>query len=128
MKQTAFLLIVYTNPNPCSHQNTGKPYFTPFECNADSSSIAKQRSKTACIWQLHQTERRVTQCEAKEKYQGMFEIQKSGNKTTSAEIGLDIRTHAIPKVGQDHVPGGEGVLCWHAARVAYVLWKPCTIR
>ena len=36
---------------------------------------------------------------AKEKYRGMFEIQKSGDKTSPGEIGLDIRTHAIPKVG-----------------------------
>ena len=31
----------------------------------------------------------------------MFEIQKSGVKTSSGVIGLDIRTHASPKVGQD---------------------------
>ena len=36
----------------------------------------------------------------------MFEIQKSGDKTSSGEIGLDIRTHASPKVGQDQVSGG----------------------
>ena len=66
--------------------------------------------------------------EAKEKYRGVFEIQKSGDKTSSGEIGLDIRTHASPKVGQDQVSGGVSVLCWHAAPVAYVLWKPCTIR
>ena len=30
---------------------------------------------------------------AKEKYRGMFEIQKSEDKTSSGEIGLDIRTH-----------------------------------
>ena len=65
---------------------------------------------------------------AKEKYRGVFEIQKSGDKTSSGEIGLDIRTHASPKVGQDQVSGGVSVLCWHAAPVAYVLWKPCTIR
>ena len=58
----------------------------------------------------------------------MFEIQKSGDKTSSGEIGLDIRTYASPKVGQDQVSGGVSVLCWHAAPVAYVLWKPCTIR
>ena len=28
-------------------------------------------------------------------------VQKSGDKTSSGEIGLDIRTHASPKVGQD---------------------------
>ena len=65
---------------------------------------------------------------AKEKYRGVFEIQKSGDKTSSGEIGLDIRTHASPNVGQDQVSGGVSVLCWHAAPVAYVLWKPCTIR
>ena len=64
---------------------------------------------------------------AKEKYRGVFEIQKSGDKTSSGEIGLDIRTHASPKVGQDQVSGGVSVLCWHAAPVAYVPWKPCTI-
>ena len=42
---------------------------------------------------------------AKEKYRGVFEIQKSGDKTSSVEIGLDIRTHASPKVGQDQVSG-----------------------
>ena len=66
--------------------------------------------------------------EANEKYRGVFEIQRSGDKTSSGEIGLDIRTHASPKVGQDQVSGGVSVLCWHAAPVAYVLWKPCTIR
>ena len=53
----------------------------------------------------------------------MFEIQRSGDKTSSGEIGLDIRAHASPKVGQDQVSGGVSVLCWHAAPVAYVLWK-----
>ena len=67
-------------------------------------------------------------CEAKEKIRGMFEIHKSGDNTSSGEIGLDIRTHASPKVGQDQVSGGVSVLCWHAAPVTYVLWKPCTIR
>ena len=33
----------------------------------------------------------------------MFEAQKSGNKTSPEEIGLDIRTHASPKVGQDQI-------------------------
>ena len=65
----------------------------------------------------------IYQREAKEKYRGVFEIQKSGDKTSSGEIGLDIRTHASPKVGQDQVSGGVSVLCWHAATVAYVLWK-----
>ena len=33
----------------------------------------------------------------------MFETQTSGNTTSSGEIGLNIRTHASPKVGQDQV-------------------------
>ena len=37
----------------------------------------------------------------------MFEIQRTGDKTSSGEIGLDIRTHASPKVGQDQVSGGR---------------------
>ena len=55
---------------------------------------------------------------AKEKYRGVFEIQRSGDKTSSGEIGLDIRTHASPKVGQDHVSGGVSVPCRHATPVA----------
>ena len=66
--------------------------------------------------------------EAKQKYLGMFETQKSGNKTSSGEIGLDIRTLASPKVGLDQVSGGVSVPCWHAAPVANVLWKPLAIR
>ena len=61
---------------------------------------------------------------AKEKYRGMFEIQKSGDKTSLGEIGLDIRTHASPKVGQDQVSGGVSVPCRHATPVADALWKP----
>ena len=54
----------------------------------------------------------------------MFEIQKSGDKTSTGEIGLDIRTHASPKVGQDQVSGGVSVPCRHATPVAGALWKP----
>ena len=61
---------------------------------------------------------------AKEKYRGMLEIRKSGDKTSSEEIGLDIRTHASPKVGQDQVSGGVSVPCWHATPAADALWKP----
>ena len=56
----------------------------------------------------------------KQKYRGMFETQKSRNKTSSGDIGLNIRTLASPKVGQDQVSGGVSVLCWHAAPVANV--------
>ena len=54
----------------------------------------------------------------------MFEIQKSGDKTSSGEIGFDIRTHASPKVGQDQVSGGVSVPCRYATPVADALWKP----
>ena len=47
---------------------------------------------------------------------------------SSGDIGLNIRTLASPKVGQDQVSGGVSVLCWHAAPVANVLWKPLAIR
>ena len=58
----------------------------------------------------------------------MFATQTPGNKTSSREIGLNIRTLASPKVGQDKLSGGVNVLCWHAAPVANVLWKPLIIR
>ena len=48
----------------------------------------------------------------------MFETQKSENKTSSGEIGLNIRTLASPEEGQDQVSGGVSVLCKHAAPVA----------
>ena len=83
----------------------------------------KRNTETSLLLYLWVT----MQWKAKEKYRGVFEIQKSGDKTSSGEIGLDIRTHASPKVGQDQVSGGVSVLCWHAAPVAYVPWKPCTI-
>ena len=50
----------------------------------------------------------------------MFETQKSGDKTSSGEIGLNIRTLASSKVGQDQVSGGVSVLCLYAAPVANV--------
>ena len=53
----------------------------------------------------------------------MFEIQKSGNKTSLGEIGLDITTHASPKVGQDQVSGGVSVPCRHATPVVDAIWK-----
>ena len=49
----------------------------------------------------------------KQKYRGMFESQQYGNKTSTGEIGLNIRTLASPKVGQDQVSGGVSALCWH---------------
>ena len=54
----------------------------------------------------------------------MFETQKSGNKTSLGEIGLNIRTLASLKLGKDQVSVGVSILCWHAAPVANVPWKP----
>ena len=50
------------------------------------------------------------------KYRLMFETQTSGSKTSSGEIGLNIRIHASPNVGvgKDQVSAGVSVLCWHA--------------
>ena len=45
----------------------------------------------------------IVESEAKQKYRGMFETQKSGNKTSSGEIGLNIRLLASLKVGQYQV-------------------------
>ena len=58
----------------------------------------------------------------------MFETQKSGNKASSRENSLNIRTLAIPKVGQDQVSGGVSALWCHAAPFANVLLKPLAIR
>ena len=53
---------------------------------------------------------------------------KSRNKTSSGDIGLNIRTLASPKMRQDQLSGGVSVLCWHVAPVANVLWRPLAIR
>ena len=53
---------------------------------------------------------------------------KSANKTSTGDTHLDIRTHSSPKVGQNQVSGGVSVLCWHAAPVANVEWKPLAMR
>ena len=58
--------------------------------------------------------------DAKQNYRGVFETQESGNKTSSGEIGLNIRTLANPKGGQDQVSGGVNFLCLHASPVANV--------
>ena len=42
----------------------------------------------------------------------MFETQKSGNKTSSREIGLNIWTKISHKVGQYQVSRGVSILCW----------------
>ena len=57
----------------------------------------------------------------------MFVTQKSGNKISSGEFALNVRTLASPKVGKDQVFGGVSVLCWHATPVANILWKPSAI-
>ena len=64
----------------------------------------------------------------KQKYRGMFETQKSRNKTSSGDIGLNIRTIASPKAGQDQAPGGASVPRRHAAPAANAPRKPLAIR
>ena len=61
---------------------------------------------------MHEEQNRSTEgcSKQKQKYRGMFETQKSRNKTSSGDIGLNIRTLASPKVGQDQVSGGVSVL------------------
>ena len=46
----------------------------------------------------------------------MFETQSPDTRQVRGEIGLNIRTLASPKVGQDQVSGGVSVLCWLAAK------------
>ena len=54
----------------------------------------------------------------------MFETQKFGNKTSSGEIGLDIRTHASPKWDRTRCL----LACCTRSKCSIVLWKPHTIR
>ena len=54
----------------------------------------------------------------------MFETQKSGSKTSSGEICLNIKTHASLKLRQDQVSGGVIVPCGHATPVTDAPWKP----
>ena len=65
---------------------------------------------------------------ASQKYREVFETQNAGNKTSSGEICLSIRTLASPKVGQNQVSAGVSILCWHAAPFANVLWESLAIR
>ena len=71
---------------------------------------------------------RSSACQTNEKNRGMFEIQKSGDKTSSGEIGLDNRTHASHKVGQDKEFGGVSVPCQHATSVEDAQWKTLKLR
>ena len=52
----------------------------------------------------------------------MFETQKSVNRTSNDRIGINIRTHAGPKVGQDQVPGDVSIL-YCVIAVSYWLRK-----
>ena len=82
-------------------------------------------NRVKCKDQIHDMAPISRAChKQKQKYRGMFETQKSRNKTSSGDIGLNIRTLASPKVGQDQVSGGVSVLCRHATPVADALWKP----
>ena len=76
----------------------------------------------SCAWPFYSL------AQAKQKYRGMFETQKPGNKTSSGEISFNIRTRGRPKVGLGRVSGGVSGLCSHVATVANALWKPRAIR
>ena len=71
--------------------------------------------------------------DAKQKYRGMFETQKSGNKTSSGKIGPEIRTHASPEVGQDQVFGGVNAIWmfYHYHLISlyntYFHWLKCSL-
>ena len=84
-----------------------------------SSNIPSSPAYGVFISQLIRYARACSSYEQKQKYRGMFETQKSRNKTSSGDIGLNIRTIASPKVGQDQVSGGVSVPCRHATPVAY---------
>ena len=60
----------------------------------------------------------------------MLETQKTGNKTNSEDISLNIRTDASHELGQDQLSEGVSVplLACHTTPVTNVLWKPRTIR
>ena len=93
--------------------------FCPFLRLAYALIIETNFPKPSVLFQTFRLGTNVNLYQTKQMYRGMFEIQKSGNKTSS-----ELRTHASPKVGQDQVFGGVSVLCWHASPVANVLWKP----
>ena len=59
--------------------------------------------------------------EAKHKYDGLVETRKSRDKTSSGEIGFNIKTHAGPKMGQEQVSEGVNVPCRHAKPFAGAL-------
>ena len=50
--------------------------------------------------------------------EGCSILKRSVDMTSSGKNGLNIRTNASPKMGQDQVSGGVSVLCWLAAPVA----------
>ena len=52
----------------------------------------------------------------------------SGNKTNSEWLVSILEHLQVPKIGQDQVSGEVSVLCWHAAPVSNVLWKPFAVR
>ena len=51
----------------------------------------------------------------KQKYQGMFETKKYGNKEGQ---------EGFSKAGQDQVSGRVSVPCWHTTPIAQILLKP----
>ena len=93
----------------CSKDKTNS--YTIFQVNIK----IRQRK----VWETIVFQMAITKVKAKQKCRVMFEIRKSGDKTSSGEIGLDMR--------QDQVSKGVSVLCCHTASVANVPWEPHTI-
>ena len=105
MERTIILLCnwVYSGRKPgrmialvCDHQD----FVNVVICQGLFDGFEKVLNKDTDFYLNHFTEKRN---KAKQKYRGMLEPQKSGNKTSSGEIGLNIRTHESPKVWQDKV-------------------------
>ena len=83
------------------------------------STVAKNLQDLCNLLSIIETPALLTCSQAKQKYRGMFETQKSGNKTSSGEIGLNIRILASPKVGQSPVDATLG-----NASISYGLTQP----
>ena len=62
--------------------------------------------------------------QAKWKYRGIFETQKvRRHGKFRREWSQHLNTYKF-HIGEDQVSGGVSVLCWLAAPVTNVLWKP----
>ena len=73
----------------------------------------------SCKVQFHFCIRKRVVSTFRSKIEVLRDVQNSKiRKQDKFRIGLNIRTHASPKVGQDQVSGGVSILCLHAAPFA----------